>query len=236
MILSSPNNDKYFHEWFSQQIVSKPEISSCSDTNFVDKSNTCLSVRSVVFAMDWRLFWSFFPWKSLVPLLQPSTSPNHRMFFSISCNIGNFSVFFELDHSPDSRMILVIQTIPILFHRFQWRIVEILPLLGELISSSSHRSVTKCFFVPYGLRGSVEKNFLVARSNFSYHSKKLNQVAPIGRTSWSQFSTLEKTKHGRHPTLNNLLKRSFPWIAHGNDDRRYQIDLCLYWVDPICPI
>ena len=38
MILSSPINDRYFHEWFSQPIVSNPEISSCSDTNFVDMS------------------------------------------------------------------------------------------------------------------------------------------------------------------------------------------------------
>ena len=28
-------------------------------------------------------------------------------------------VFFALDHSPDSRMILIPQTITILFHRFQ---------------------------------------------------------------------------------------------------------------------
>ena len=44
----------------------------------------------------------------------------------------------------------------------------------------------------------------------------------------------QKTKHGRHPILNNLLKRSFPWIAHGGDDRRLQINLCLYQVAPIC--
>ena len=52
-------------------------------------------------------------------------------------------------------------------------------------------------------------------------------------TSWSQFSTLEKTKHGHHPILNILLKRSFPWIAH---DQRLQINLCFYQVAPICPL
>ena len=61
MILSSPFNDIDFHEWFSQPIVSKPEISSCSDTNFADMSYICLSVRSVVFAMVLRLFGKFFP-------------------------------------------------------------------------------------------------------------------------------------------------------------------------------
>ena len=39
-------------------------------------------------------------------------------------------------------------------------------------------------------------------------SKKFCQVTLIDRTSWSQFSTLEKTKHGCHPIMNNLLKRS----------------------------
>ena len=33
-------------------IVSNPEISCSSDTNFVDKSNIYLSVRSVVFTME----------------------------------------------------------------------------------------------------------------------------------------------------------------------------------------
>ena len=40
-------------------------------------------------------------------------------------------------------------------------------------------------------------------------SKKFYQVALFDRTS-GLFPTLEKTKHGRHPILNNLLKRSFP--------------------------
>ena len=39
-------------------------------------------------------------------------------------------------------------------------------------------------------------------------SKKFYQVALIDRASWLQLSTLEKTKHGRNPILNNLLKRS----------------------------
>ena len=61
MTLSSPINDIYFHEWFSQPTVSKPEISSCPDTNFADMSNICFSVRSAVFTMELRLFWKFFP-------------------------------------------------------------------------------------------------------------------------------------------------------------------------------
>ena len=40
--------------------------------------------------------------------------------------------------------------------------------------------------------------------------KKLHRVSPVVRTSQYQFSTLEKTKHGRHPTLSSLLRRNFP--------------------------
>ena len=40
-------------------------------------------------------------------------------------------------------------------------------------------------------------------------SKKLHRVAAIFRTSQYQFSTLEKTKHGYHLTLSNLLRNNF---------------------------
>ena len=56
MIPSSPIKDNYFHEWFSQPCISNPEISSCSDTDLVDVSNVCLSLRSVLFEMNWQLF------------------------------------------------------------------------------------------------------------------------------------------------------------------------------------
>ena len=45
-------------------------------------------------------------------------------FFNF-CNIRNaFLSIFAVDHSPGSRMILILLTVPILLHRFQWRIVE----------------------------------------------------------------------------------------------------------------
>ena len=151
MILSSPIYDRYFHECFSQPIVSKPEISSCSVTNFADISNICLSVRSAVFTMEFWLFWKIFPMSAADSIV---TAINIlqiiECFFSISCNVGNS--FLSLPHlifHPDSRMILILQTIPILFFRFPWWNFQVLPL-WELIL---------CFSVPYGLRGSVEKNF-----------------------------------------------------------------------------
>ena len=61
MTCSSPIKDKYFHEEFSQSIVSNPKISSCSDTNFADMSNICFIVRSFEFLMECQLSEYFFP-------------------------------------------------------------------------------------------------------------------------------------------------------------------------------
>ena len=55
MTCSSPIKDKYFHEEFSQSIVSTPYFSSCSDTIFSDMSNICFIVRSSVFLMECQL-------------------------------------------------------------------------------------------------------------------------------------------------------------------------------------
>ena len=138
-----------------------------------------------------------------------NTADSNFTFFSISCNIWNSFVFSASDHSPDSRMILILKTIPILFHRFHWRNFGVLPLLEKWYCEVA-LSITKCFFVPYGLHSSVDKNFLVTRSNFSYLLPRSFIRSPIASTSQYHLSTLEKTKHDRHPTLCNLLKRSFP--------------------------
>ena len=61
MIVSSPINDRYFHECLSQRIVSTFEISSCSPTNFAEMSNIFFSVRSFVFTMEFWLSWKFLP-------------------------------------------------------------------------------------------------------------------------------------------------------------------------------
>ena len=92
-------------------------------------------------------------------------SPNQRMFFSISCNIGNS--FLSFSH-------LIIYPI----HEWSWFYSQFCFIVSndEILRSClflrfdiirSHRSVTKCFLVPYGLRVSVEKNFHVTKSNFS---------------------------------------------------------------------
>ena len=87
--------------------------SSSSDTNFEDMSNNCLSVRSVVFAMELRLFWKFFPMN-----IADSIVTAVNIFQIIECSSPFpatleilFCLFFVLDHSPDSRMILILQTI-----------------------------------------------------------------------------------------------------------------------------
>ena len=99
-------------------------------------------------------------------------SPNQRMFFSISCNTGNY--FLSFPH-------LIIHPIhewSWFYRQFQFCFIvtndEILRscLFLRIDITRSSRSVTKYFFVPYGLRSSVEKDFLVTKSNFSYHSPR----------------------------------------------------------------
>ena len=105
------------------------------------------------------------------------------------------------------------------------------PCLFLRIDIRSSRSVTRCFLVHNGLpreRNQVELLVLF--------SKKFHQVVPIARMSQDQFSTLEKIKHGRHPTLSSLLKRSFPKIFHGNRNQKHSIGLCRYQVVPIAPL
>ena len=51
-----------------------------------------------------------------------------------------------------------------------------------------------------------------------------------------QFSTLEKTKRGHHPTLKNLLKKNFPLIVHDNSNQKLSISLCRHQVVPILPL
>ena len=96
-------------------------------------------------------------------------SPNHRMFISIFCNIWNS--FLSFSH-------LIIHPI----HEWSWFYWQFqfcfIVSNDEFLRSclflridivKSPWSITKCFFVPNGLRGSVKTNFLVTRSNFSYH-------------------------------------------------------------------
>ena len=142
---------------------------------FCRYSRTIASVWDLLYS-QWNswLFWKFFPMKyRWFHCYSHKHSPNHGMFFSIFCNIGNsFLSFPHLIISPDSRMILILLTIPILLHRFPideiFRSCHFLRI--DIIRSPW--SITKWFSVPYGLRGSVEKKFLVIRSNFSYHSPR----------------------------------------------------------------
>ena len=90
-------------------------------------------------------------------------SPNNRMFFSFSCNVGYFFCLF--------RTWSFTQTVPILLYRFPWWNFENLPLLESWYYQVAW-TITKCFPAPYGLRGSVEKNFFVIKSNFSYYSAR----------------------------------------------------------------
>ena len=86
------------------------EISSCSDTYFVDMSNICLSVRSVVFPMDWQLFWWFFPMKTVdfivclvinIPQIIECSSPSPEMLEILFCLFRTWS-FTRFTNDLDS--------------------------------------------------------------------------------------------------------------------------------------
>ena len=72
--------------------------------------------------------------------------------------------------------------------------------------------------VPYGLRSSVKKEFPRDQVElFVPFSKKFYRVAPIGSyVLISVFHSWEDQARSSIPCWINLLKRSFPWIAHGN--------------------
>ena len=77
-----------------------------------------------------------------------------------------------------------------------------------------------------------ERNLIGTRVPFS---KKSQRVAPIDHTSKCQFSTLEKTKLGYHPTLSIVLRKSFHKIVHDNSPARF-LGRCPQRVAPFAPL
>ena len=114
-------------------------------------------------------------------------APNRRMFISVSCNIGiSFLSFSHLIVHPIHEWSWFYRQLQFCFFVSHEEILRSCHFLRIDIIRSP-RSATRCFFVPYGLRGSVEKNFLVIRSNFSYHSPNSFIRSPwsIARRSFS---------------------------------------------------
>ena len=160
--LSSPINDRYSHEWFSQPIVSNPEISSRSDTNLLWICRTfVLSVRSVVFYNGLTIVqvilsheYCWFHCNS------HKHSPNHRMFLSIFCNIWNsFRSFSHLIIHPvrewswfhwHFKFCLIVSNDKLLWPCFSLR-----------INIGSLRSFTRYYLIQKGMRGSIMLSFLV---------------------------------------------------------------------------
>ena len=103
------------------------------------------------------------------------------MFFSFSCNVGNSFLSFSHPIHEWSRFYRWFQFCCIASHDKILRICHFLRI--DIIKSSW--SITKCFSVPYGLRGSVEKNFFVIKSTLSYHSHSPRSLI---RSHWSIVS------------------------------------------------
>ena len=238
MILSSPINDRYFHECFSQPIVSKPEISSCSVTNFADMSNICLSVRSAVFTMEFWLFWKFLPMNIAdsivtainIPQIVECSSPFPVTLEILFCLFRTWSftrLTNDLDSTDSSNSVSSFPMAKFWSLASSW----------ELISSSRPDLVTKCFSVPYGLRGSVEKNFLVIRSNFSYHSPRSFIRSPwsIVRRSLS-FPLLRRPRTVIIQFWIICWREALHELVMEVMIRGFKINLCLYQVAPICPL
>ena len=56
-----------------------------------------------------------------------------------------------------------------------------------------------------------------------------HRVSPIVGTSQYQVSTLEKTKHGHLPTMNNLLRKNFYRIVTNNSSPERSFGRCLFY-------
>ena len=124
MTLSSPIKDIYFNEWFSQPIVSNPEISLFRHLNL-------LICRTFVSVWDLSYLWrnvdcsgNSFPWILLNPMVQTWTfTISQNVFFSIFCDIHRRSfvsfpqliIHFVKEWSRFHWQILI------QFHRFQWQ-------------------------------------------------------------------------------------------------------------------
>ena len=124
-----------------------------------------------------------------------------------------FSVFFALHHLLDSRILL---------HHYPWWNSENLCLFLRVDIIRMPWSITKWLFVPYGLRGSVEKRVSVMRTNVLQHTLQealsgcpdRSCVVPSVLHSWEDPSMVII------PILNNLLKEElsgFPWSIFCNN-------------------
>ena len=162
MTLSSSSNNK-FHEWFSQPInrfQSRDPIlfkhQSCRHVEHWFECEICCVYNGLTFVL--LIFPDEYCW---FHCYSHNHFPNCRNVLSISCNVG--CSFLSLPH-------LIIHPI----HEWSWfyrqfqfcfivshdKILRSCHFLRIYIIKSPWY-ITKCFFVAYGLRGSVEKNFFV---------------------------------------------------------------------------
>ena len=151
------------------------------------------------------------------------------MFFSISCNVGNcilsFSFRFtnDLDSTDNSNSVSSFSMIKFWGLATSWIDIIRSPDLSRSVSPF----LTDCAVQSRRMSSWSGRTFLtILQEVLSGRPDRSYVVVSV-------FHSWEDQTHGRHPILSNLLKRSFPWIAHGSVDRRLQINLCLYLVAPI---
>ena len=158
------------------------------------------------------------------------------MFFSLSCNTGNFLSFPHLIIHPmhewswfyrQFQFCVIVSNDEILSPASSWEMI----LSGRPdLSRSASSFLTDCAVPSRRISSRTRRTFRIIFQEVSSGHPDRSYVLNFS------FPLLRRPSTVVIPTLSNLLKRSFPWIAHGNDDRRLQINLCLYQVAPISPL
>ena len=216
MILSSPINDRYFHVSPTNRIHIWDLILFCYEfRRYVEHMLTCeiCSIHNEIL-----IVLEFLPMNVADSIV---TAINIHQIIEFSSTLPATLEFF-------SRLIIYFIHDCSWFYR-QFQFCFIVSHGGILRSCHVLRidiirlpwSITKCFSVPYGLRGSVENNFFVIRSNSSYHPRSLNKsLLSIVRRSFS-FPLLRKPstvviqfwiicwREGFHELLMEVMIRGF---------------------------
>ena len=177
----------------------------CSDNNLADVSNISeceirrvfneLTIVQIIFAHEYCWFHCY----------SHENLPNHKMFLSIFCNIWNsfLSLYIWSWFHWQFWFCFIVSNDKLLWLCFSLK-----------INMGFHRSFTRYYLIHNGCRGSIILSFLVKKNQVEFLvslSKKLHRVSQIVRTSQYQFSTLQKTKHGCHPIVSRLLRKSWKW-------------------------
>ena len=118
--------------WFFQhQLMTGVSMNVFPTKSFPNKRSH-LARTSISWICRWQLFRKFFPMNTADSIITVKNIPQIIECFSIFYNIWNsFLSFSHLISHPVHEFILILLTIQILLHRFQWQSVEAMSLLEK---------------------------------------------------------------------------------------------------------